>query len=64
MAGSGHRSWIKHVRGKKEAFLEQTERAVVAVQPYSSPAPMLTSLSTCLYEAWLQNSSSSSRFSK
>lgn len=33
------------------------------MQPYSSPALTLTSLSMCLYEAWLQNGSSFSSFS-
>lgn len=64
VAGSRHRSRIKHVRCKKGAFLRQTERFAVAVQPYSSPAPMRTSLSPCLYEAWLPNGSSSSSFFK
>lgn len=62
VAGSRHKSGIKHVHCKKGAFLRQTERSAVAVQPYWSPALMLTSLSMCLYEAWLQNGSSSSSF--
>lgn len=36
VAGSRHRSWIKHVHGKKGAFLRHTEGPAVAVQPRSS----------------------------
>lgn len=64
VAGSRGRPWIKHAPCKKGAFLRQTEGAAVALQPYSSPALMLASLSMCLYEAWLQNGSASSSFCK